>query len=307
MIKLIKLLVLALSLVFMGLILTRQWNEIKSHDISLDYTLLSFSVLLLLFTFLLSAIGWHKILNKFGGKNDINSDIWIWSFSLLARYLPGGFWGYVGRVALYKEQGISLSIIMVGLYAETFLIFLASLVAGVPATASITGYFVPFEYLIVIGVAACLLLHPHVFQIIQNISGKKHGYLGKISIPSLTQMLVLFAYYLAIMIMNGIAFLLFVEAVIPLGNESWILTASTFPLAFCIGFILFIFPSGIGIRESAIYLLLLNTVGPVGAIIIAIGSRLWVIGIEVIYILLIYLFFRTTTGLPSATTLEGNS
>lgn len=292
-IKWVKLFTLVASLIFMGFMVTGQWQQIKSYDVAPDYPLLAMSIPVLLMAFLLGTIGWHKILLALGESHPLKTSIKIWTISSLIRYLPGGIWGYVSRAALCKEQGISLSISMVSLYLETLLLFLSSLVIGLPAAISITGLSIPLEYLLIAGLSAALLIHPRFFLLIKYLSGRFKKYIQHIKTPTTAGMILLYFYYLFFLTVYGIAFLLFTASLVPLPADSRLLTASAFPLAFCIGYILFIFPSGIGIRESMIYVLMLDIAGPAESLVIAIGSRIWTIFVEIIFLLAVYLYINS--------------
>ena len=297
--KWLKFSVFVLSILFMSVIVFKQWNQIKEHSISPDYFLLALSILVMLLNFILGAIGWHRIMITLGETHPLKTNIKIWTLSSLTRYLPGGIWGYVSRAALCKEHGIKLSVSMIGLYLETCLLFLSALIIGLPAAISITGHSIPLKYLFIAGIVASFLLHPRIFSLIKYFSGRMRKYIEHIPPPAMPDMIILYIYYLIFLMIYGIGFLFFVAAIIPLTSDSWLLTASVFPLAFCIGFILFIFPSGIGIRESMIYILMLGIAGPTGSIIIAIGSRIWSILVEVIYLAIVYLYVHS--GEPART------
>ncbi len=103
-----------------------------------------------------------------------------------------------------------------------------------------------------------------------------------IKTPSLIQIVVLYAYYIVFWVLFGIVFIGFVCSVFPVGYEHWVVVGSSVAMAFCIGFIIVFVPGGIGVRESALYVML-NTLLPGSAsLIVAIGSRLWVMLGEVI-------------------------
>ena len=291
-IKGIKIFVLVFSLLLMGYILFRQWEQIKAYSFSINSPLFIISLFTMTLCIFLGAIGWHYILKAMGETQHMMTDIKIWALSSMTRYLPGGLWGHVSRAALCKEQGISLSTAIFALYLEIFLVFLASFVIGLPAASSITDHSVSLKYLFVAAIIACLLIHPRFLALIKYLPAKVSKYTRNIVIPSTGKLFFLYLYYLVFLIIYGIAFLLFVSSLLPLASKYWLVTASVFPLAFCIGFILIIFPSGIGIRESMIYLFMLNIIGPEASLIVSIGSRLWTILAEIVFLILVYILIN---------------
>jgi hypothetical protein len=103
------------------------------------------------------------------------------------------------------------------------------------------------------------------------------------AIPHLSTLRValLLGYYLLFWTAFGGVFVLFINSVYPLTVQGALLAASGFALAFCLGFLVFVVPGGIGIRESALYLLLLPILPEPVCLLVAVGSRLWIMSGEV--------------------------
>ena len=83
------------------------WNKIDEYKYETDWFYLSISLLLLLVSFSLLPLSLRNIVGIFKCKISFIKICLILFYSQFAKYLPGGVWGYVGRVYLYKKEGMS--------------------------------------------------------------------------------------------------------------------------------------------------------------------------------------------------------
>jgi hypothetical protein len=88
-------------------------------------------------------------------------------------------------------------------------------------------------------------------------------------------------------LITGIGFYYISVAVTPnAASLSWLQASSIFSLAWCVGFVIVIAPAGIGVRESALSLLLSQSMPVSEALSVAIVARLWWTVTEAFYILI---------------------
>lgn len=232
------------------------------------------SLLLLLGVFWLDALGWHLILRALGEKPQIAQSFWIWMASSLGRYLPGGIWPYASRVVMSVDSGIPLATASISLYLETLLLVVSSLAVGLPALAFSNKVGVSLLQA-VLGLGVCLAaLHPRVIALLGRLPGRVGAVMARVTPPSATWMLGLSLYYFFFWLLFGAVFWDFCAAIEPAAPA--IFAASAFALAFFIGFITLFVPGGIGVREAALYVLLVPHLSPAAALAISVGSRFWV-------------------------------
>ena len=71
----------------------------------------------------------------------------------------------------------------------------------------------------------------------------------------------------------------------PVGQPFWPLAlylASAYPVAYAGGFLSLLTPSGLGVREGLLYILLAPMLGAGGAIGVALAMRVWEVGLEMV-------------------------
>ena len=92
-------------------------------------------------------------------------------------------------------------------------------------------------------------------------------------------------------LLTGLAFALFVDAIVPLGWEAVLPLAGVNALSFLAGYLVFLAPAGLGAREGAMAVLL-RPFAPAGvAAVVAMASRLWTVAAELLGALVILAVF----------------
>ena len=281
--------IVLISLAFMFFLLQNQWNEIQDIKVEIRPFYLIISSLLLILIFFLDALGWHLILNAMGHHPSPVRSMYVWMISSITRYLPGGIWAYTSRAVMAKELGISLKSSIVSMYIETILLVSSALIVGLPALLYITDISTnPLVILLVVPILG-LFLHPKVFRIFRFLPGEICQKISSLDLLPAKVTFALYVYYIVFWLLFGAVFVCFSQAIYPTGIENWIVIASSMAIGFSIGFIVIIFPGGIGIRESTIYFMLLPIFPPTACLIVSIGSRIWIIIAEILSTLTVIL------------------
>lgn len=277
-----RVVIVLLSVSFMIAAVTSQWNKIQSINWLLRPELLAVSLVGLVVVFFLDAYGWHLILRSLGQRVPPRTSIRIWFLSSLARYLPGVIWSYTSRISMAKEKGITVASSSMSLYLETLLLMASSLAVGFPSLMAAVGIPVNPLSAIFLWILFGLLMHPRILSILRFLPGKMGRGLLTLSLPDVKTIFCLYIYYLVFWILFSAIFVCFVSGIHPLGTHQWIPVGSSIALGFFLGFILVIFPGGIGVRESALYVLLLPFMPAAATLLVSVGSRIWVMLGEVL-------------------------
>ena len=86
--------------------------------------------------------------------------------------------------------------------------------------------------------------------------------------------------YLLLWAFLGIAFFLFIKSLYPVSTSHILVVTGTYAVAWSIGFLSIITPSGLGVREGILSLLLISVLPPATATLVALLSRLWTLSAE---------------------------
>lgn len=88
--------------------------------------------------------------------------------------------------------------------------------------------------------------------------------------------------YLFLWVFLGIAFFLFIKSFFPVAVSQLFVVTGIYAFAWSIGFLSVITPSGLGVREGILSLLLINVLPPATATLVALLARLWTLTAELL-------------------------
>lgn len=290
--KILRYLVIALALGFMGMMTAEIWPQIQNLDFRLRAGPTLLSLLLLILLFLFDAYGWLLILSSLNHSPPKLDNIRVWLLSSVARYLPGGIWSYVSRAEMTYKQGVDMASIGVALYLETILLAASSLVAGLPALAMAGGYELRWWYMLPVTMLSMAGFHPAFLGLARRLPGRIGASFAKVTLPDFSRMAWLYLYYLAFWCLFGLVFALFVDMLHPLSGKDWLPVGSSIALGFFAGFVMLFVPGGIGVRESALFLLLEPWISAPDALLVSLGSRLWIMAGEGLSLVLAEALFQ---------------
>lgn len=289
--KVLSLIALAIISYFIGKVIYREWDKISGYNWSPNLLLLIVSILILYLVYIISGYGWILIVRMVGVRIGLKKGLSIFLLSLFGRYIPGGVWAVMGRLYLCRLEGIPDSrsgmstileqaypIVSAGLIFAVSLLFwsdMASVMRVLPVLV-----FVPIFV---------IFLHPKPFlKIVNPILSR----MGKAPVNiSLTfkNMLFLTGYYCFLWLVTGTAFYFFVWSFYPMDVYYIPILSGIYAISFVAGYLAFIAPAGLGVREGSMALLLSLIMPMPIAIGIALLSRLWMMCVELTLLLLLLL------------------
>ena len=283
-------LLVGLILFFLIRVLYRNWLQVKSFDFSFTWGSLVLSFLMLLAYLFFRVYIWKVMLHKMKISLGFRSCLKISFLSTMGKYLPGKVWLVLGKVYLAGKEGIPKPIALASAVLEVLLELTASIVFFLlflttrPAMVALSNNLLYILGLAV--VAGLIMLHPKVFYAISN------GVLGRMKKETIqeslgyTAMLQLFSFYLLLVLVQGIAFYFFINAICFLPISTIFGLSASVAVAGALGTLSVFTPSGLGVREGVLALLLANYVVSPVAVLISLLARLWVTLGEIVCALL---------------------
>lgn len=269
---------------FLAAYLARTWSSVRAFDWTFSAGWLVASAAAFLLFYFLQALAWWLLLREMELSSPLSRAVATWGKSILARYIPGNVFMFVGRAWMSHEQGLPLDRVTAAMVYEQALQVCSALVA--------TALLFPFwewqrgltalSLLVVPAIVA--LLHPRVF-------GRTAAWLLRaLHRPPLEvtmgfpAVLALLAYYVAAWIPAGLGAWLLARAVVGLPAHAVPLVLVAFVLSYVAGMAAFIFPSGIGVREAVLAASLAGELTGGVALAWALLLRLWVTLVELAFV-----------------------
>lgn len=257
--------------------LVAQDSEVWRTATHLQPGWLALALGLFLLWYYLRATAWDRIsrLHGFGEGRHVN--LRLWSQSELMRYVPGNVWSIAARFRGATAGGVSRGGSAQALALEALL--------QLAGAAIVTGWFWLGGWwkALALGTFAALpfllpWLMPRLWKLMRRTT----------ILPTVApqQLNLLIGLYVAIWLVFGLAnaAIYYAFGSLPVVNIAWLIGLNV--TAWLIGFLSFITPMGLGVREVVIVKLFSDVVASGPASVVAVVSRIWLIISEVVFFLL---------------------
>jgi len=251
------------------------WSKIAEYDWNINYYFLTYSFVLLITGAILMALGWNLILRMLGGRLGYKKALKIFFITDLGKYVPGKVWTLVGKVYLCAKEGIpiaktSASVVIQPLIQviSGMLMFLVSLPFWTKTSDFMNNLYLLLP-LIPIGL---ILLHPAIMTKLLNfvLTRLKQKPI-ELNIKYRNILLILLL-WCGLWTLTGVTYYFLVVSVHSF-PVSWLpVSIGIFSIA---GVSQFLTPSGIGVLEGVLTVLLSLYLPVHIAILIALLARVW--------------------------------
>jgi len=267
--------------VFFWRALEHNWHAVSQHSFTLNYPLLLISLIGVLGTSLLSTYAWQLTINALSHQPDMTFGRSVATVNTtgLTKYLPGKFWSYALQMYWLSRLGYSRALV---LYAN--LVNLAvSLVTGILLAVGLLLAVPEFRTLPVAGAflgvlmldAVCVLYHGRVVQFVAPLVRRVlRRDLGEFALSTKALFAIHGAQFAAQIAaaLGGYALCYAVGYQLDLGIILQLMAALI--LADTAGFLFFLVPAGLGVREATMYFLLKDSADQSLAVVFPLITRL---------------------------------
>jgi len=281
---------MVLALLFVAGLLRSQWDQLQNYQWRLSPGWLVVSGLLLLASWAMEVGIWRSLLALVGGPMDYGPALRIWFLSAVMRYIPGNIWQPLSMTVRCQGRGVrpEATLTSVALYQAIILLAVAPITALYIAVSGETGLGLLGDFLRGTApwlVAATLipvvafLVRPQWLMALINWGLHKIGREMLDARLTSRRLLALLGVAAVNWLLWGASF-----AALTFGlsqyspaqmGELLPFLVLSYPIAYAIGFLSFITPSGFGVREGAFYLLLAPLMGGGVVTVAALAMRVW--------------------------------
>ncbi|HYE90636.1 MAG TPA: lysylphosphatidylglycerol synthase domain-containing protein, partial [Terriglobales bacterium] len=283
--RLLAVALVAGALLFLGRTIVRNSDALRDFDWDVDAGLLGASLVAHVVVLSWGVVVWHRVLlhTTSAAPAPLGSLMHIWFVSSVARYIPGKIWQFVAAAQLASRAGLASAAILTSLAVQVgFTLLAAALVAA--ATLPLPDSWPVGRAALLVGalIAAVLLSHPRVLRTALGLIPRA---LHRDVVSwggAWRDGIVLLALSVVSWLLYGVAFWLFVAALVELPAAALLPLAGVNALSFLAGYVVFVVPAGLGVREAAMTTLLAEMIPVYVGVVVAALSRLWTIAAELI-------------------------
>ncbi len=234
-------------------------QEIVLEDVltKLNPVLLLLGMVCFVVYFFLRSYIWKLLLSEHGFSIPYRDVAFLWSATELKRYVPGNIWSFLSRAAVFSKRNIPNNVLAKSLFVEAQLMILGGLLSSLlafPFVYSLFPELQSFAYVISFGIVTLILMT--VFYVsgsrAKNLIHEKFRPLFALVLPEypLQTNLTLLSISIISFLLYGVGTYLTFSSILFLHPKDFIGFSGFFILSFMVGYLSFITPMGLGVREG---------------------------------------------------------
>ena len=269
------LVILPLYLLIRNLIIN--WESLQQFHWKIDFLFFALALTLLVVAFAIRPIVMQQVLASLGYRLKYRSCYYLYHISQLAKYLPGGFWVAPGRAVLLLSFGVDIVSSGIGIVLEMYLVLVSGVVIFIPYL--FLSDIPQLQSLRLLGLLVILVMFVLISPRFLNWSvAKVVKFTSKVDVHPLITINQVIRCLLVLVIfwfLTGLAFYYLILGVYPIAIHYWPLLTAIFSISWTVGFVAFVTPVGLGVREGVLALLLVPLFPVPFPTLVALLARLW--------------------------------
>lgn len=238
-----------LALYYIWQIISPRSQNLISDIRNINYSLLIIGTGCFIPFYFIRGFIWHRLLKEHGYQIPLKEASYLWAVSELKRYIPGNIWSILGRTMLFSEKGVKKRDTGILLIIEAQIFILSCLIISLLSIPFLLTYFfprLPFQpFLVWTGCIAALII-TMVYIYNRNFS-KKLPFLPHFP-PQNTAFLVFISSIS--LIFFGLGYYFTISSILFLNPQLLPQLIGLFTLTILLGYLSFVTPAGLGIREG---------------------------------------------------------
>jgi uncharacterized membrane protein YbhN (UPF0104 family) len=275
----------AAALFFVGKVLVENWPNVRAgwRPPRAAFLAAAGGALVISYVYLMKIS--LAVLGRVGSRLRFRAGLRPFFYSLLGRYVPGRFAVIVGKIYMYERRGVPRLTAALALAYENVFAAIGGFAVATAAAATVLSGLLSWRALgpAAVGVAALVaLLQPGVLRRLLGWAIRRVGrgefradmVMGQGRAASFA---LAYASYCAI---SGVFFAFLAAAFVPLEAGLAVRVGAAFVAASVLGYAAVFTPSGLGVREGMLVILLQRYMPPGEAAFLAVASRLATVVVE---------------------------
>jgi uncharacterized membrane protein YbhN (UPF0104 family) len=277
----IPILVIAIIFIFWGIFALSNYDNYINALLETDPSILVLSFPLLLLTYFLVILTWKILLGLTGQKIGFGVSARLWLVSNISKYIPGTIWMPASRGYFGKREGVSLTNMYTSCFLEIYLQIAATVLISIIFVSlfQTSQFLIPLVILVIVLVSSFIFRKPGIRLSLRVFSrfrkAKRIGHsiecIEKIKDSDLINPLLL---YILKFIVYGLWLMVIAWSVAGIRADLFFFVF-VWSLSWVISFVIIFVPSGLGVREGVMTILLTSAGYSIeAAVIISIITRL---------------------------------
>lgn len=258
-----------------GWALWTQWDEVRPNLAEVGPVPVAAAVAAGVLGAWLGCLGWRELLADVGRRLGVVDATAVHFAGQLGKYVPGGVWPVVAQMSLNRDRGIART--------ATFTAFVLHMLVSLASAIGVAAVMLPLGdptalgqrwWLLALAPAVVVVLHPKMLTRLAAVAARLLRRPAVPASPSGTAIVRAAALVTAGNLVFGFHLYLLVNQLDPDGPRVLVQVTGAFALAWAVGFVVIVTPSGLGVREVAMTVALSAVLSTGAATAAALMSRL---------------------------------
>jgi uncharacterized membrane protein YbhN (UPF0104 family) len=263
--------------------LVTNWQEVQEQDLTPDWR---WALATVLFAVAVPMTGllWRRMLLEVQPQAEVSRTeaVAVQCASWLLKYIPGQVGSTVNKVLWAGRKGINRGVVVITVIYENVFLQVASLAPGAAIVALALGTevfgdepLVLLLPLLALVPAVVVLVRPAFHRVVGVVARRalKRDVLREYFLPTASSARLLVG-FLVPRLLNAVGFVVLATSVTDVPPQEWAVTGAAYVLAGAIGILAILVPSGLGVREAVIVVVLSPFMGVPAAIVVSVLARL---------------------------------
>ncbi len=286
----VQVLLYGLITVFLVNSLLQGWDQIKTYPWRVN---LLWLVLAAVFP-MVNAVG-HGMLWTWSNRRmaidlPYRTGVRIFLMAQLAKYVPGGVWSFANVAYSGQKLGLSGSLLTLTFILNMLLIVAASAILAAPLLPiAFPDTALRLDAVVLGGLLVAIVTAPLVLRVaLESVARWRKLDTVALQVHRLTSypaLLFMFVVVLGLHLFNLASFVLFLQSSMPIAWADSLHAALAWNTAWLAGFLFLIAPSGLGVREYVLVLLLQPGIPASVATVIAVAHRVFMTAVDLLLLL----------------------
>ena len=288
-----------LALFFIFKIIISNSPNLFSYLKAPNIPLVAGGILCFLFYYALRAFSWNTLLKESGHNISLKESSYLWGFAELKRFIPGNIWSFLTKTISFEDKGIDKKSIAKLLFIEIGMFVLSCIIFSLLSLNFVLESILPSSlgFIHQLSIPAVILL-TMFYTFNRSFIPKSHSKilnLFRFFLPDLKPIITLnlLLINLLFLFFYGLGYFLVISSVVTLPLHHSLSLLGFFVFSLLTGYLSFVTPMGLGVREGMVTLGLSKYLATGMAGFASIFVRMCLISTELIFISLIYLWKHT--------------
>jgi glycosyltransferase 2 family protein len=288
-----------ISIVFIVKYVSSQSANLNISLSNINYIFLGVGILCFFTYYLMRGYLWRFLLSQSGKKISFAQNTYRFAFSELKRFTPGNIWSFLSRSSLFTEVGFDKKTVGISLIADIELVVIGCGLVSILAIPFILSSSQELQSrlssLLPLSIILVIIYFIAVGMIFKKRYDKSAGILSSVFLPGFKLDYKLKSVILAVItyFIYGLGNYFVLISIVNVGAGQLIPLSAFFVFALLVGYLTFITPMGLGIRELVISLGLSAIMTSADAGAVSIFTRIILIISELSFLGIVFLWQKT--------------